>query len=692
MKMSPSLRGVLASLVLTVSLHAEVRLANFFSEGMVLQRERSVPIWGFADYGETVTVEFGGQIKHTITNAQRRWFVTLDAMPASATPRSLRVVGSNNTLRVGNILVGDVWFCSGQSNMAWTVAQVANATTEIANAHFPQIREYAVPKEFAYEPVEDVAGRWTWCSPSALTTGTFSGTAYYFGRELHQRLGVPIGLINSSNGGTPVEAWMDYATLEADPNFPSVLSRWEDRCGTKTMPTGLYNAMVHPFVPAALRGVIWYQGEANTAFEQEYRSLFPSMIRGWRSAFGQGDLPFYFVQLPNYSAGGDPNGLQWARLREAQMQALALAGTGMAVTIELGENDNIHPANKQDVGRRLALAALAQAYGLSIEGSGPRFERAVRTGAELSIEFSHADGLHRISTPQSGFEIAGYDRVFQPAEFRIEGSRVVVALPSASFELGELRYAWRNVPSAPLYNSAELPASPFRLVYNPADAIAPIVLTAPQSQTVMAGQSAVFTVGAGGTDPFAYLWKKDGVALGNAQAPVLSLASVRWADRGTYTVEVSNAAGLVTSSPAILTVQTGYRSYLAEYFSTGELADEALSSAAADPDGDGLGNLLEFALGLNPRVADAEGEPLVALTDGRLTISYLRRLGALDLSYAVEVSDNLQTWQSGAPWVEEVAVTPWSAEFELVTVRDATPVTATHSRFIRLRVNVASEL
>jgi sialate O-acetylesterase len=405
---------------------------------------------------------------------------------------------------VRDVLVGDVWLCSGQSNMGFVVRNAKDAEREMAAADFPQIRQFKVPTVVAERPANDVSGSWTACSPA--TVGNFSAVAYFFARDLHQRLHVPIGIINSSWGGTQIEGWMSEPTLRADPAWKEIEARWQklladfpaaqqkheeavakwnadeaaakaagkpfkkgkprapEGPGSRWMPAGMYNAMIAPLVPYGLRGAIWYQGENNAPRHAEYASLFTALIKQWRQDFGQPTLPFYFVQLANFESGAGNTGDVWAYEREAQAKALALPQTGMAVTIDVGEPKDIHPKNKQEVGRRLALHARAQLFGEKIETDGPTFRAAKREGNAMRVMLSHSVGLKLELAKEDGrvsFEIAGADRKFVPATARVDGRALIISAESVP-EPVAVRYAWRNSPDARLFNGAGLPAAPFR--------------------------------------------------------------------------------------------------------------------------------------------------------------------------------------------------------------------------------------
>lgn len=478
---------------------ADVRLPKIFGDNMVLQAHARVPVWGWADPGEEVHVLIGGQLRKTEANDQGRWRVDFD--PFEYGPVRFVVEGKNR-IELRNVLVGEVWVCSGQSNMEWPVARAMNAEQEIASANYPEIRLFKVAKVVAAKPLDDTEGEWRVCSPE--TVRDFSAVGYFFARELHQRLGVPIGMIQAAWGGTPAEAWTSREALEADPELKPILERWDEilanydearkryeealrrwqeqaraaRNEGKPVPprprpprgpdhphrpAGLYNGMICPIVPFAIKGVIWYQGESNASRAYQYRKLFRTMIRDWRRTWGQGDFPFLFVQLANFLARqAEPGESDWAELREAQMMALEEPNTAMAVAIDIGEANDIHPRNKQEVGRRLALAALAIAYGKDVVYSGPLFDHMKIEGNKVRLFFKHVDGgLVAKGGELRGFAIAGPDRKFVWAKAKIEGDTVVVWSDKVPNPVA-VRYGWADNPDCNLYNKAGLPASPFR--------------------------------------------------------------------------------------------------------------------------------------------------------------------------------------------------------------------------------------
>jgi sialate O-acetylesterase len=500
---------------------AEVRPHAMFTDHMVLQRGTGTPVYGTADPGEQVTVTFGDRPGKTVAADDKgKWRVDLDLEPVPS-PVELTVAGPTNAVTFADVLVGDVWICSGQSNMELTVVDSNNAKTEIENATHPTIRLFYVKKKIAPEPIDTVDGRWQVCSPQ--TVRDFSAVGYFFGRQLNQDLNVPIGLINSNWGGTPAEAWISQAALESEPllarfveykatgmaQWPEAKVKWAEakkkyqadlaawnkefgpgsnnpatRPGAATpkptppqppgvpigpeapwLPAGLFNGMINPIIPYAIKGVIWYQGEANVGRGLEYRTLFPAMIKSWRDSWGRGDFPFYHVQLANFMAREpEPGESGWAELREAQsMTAANIPNGGQAVIIDIGDEKDIHPRNKQDVGRRLALVALAKTYGKDMEYSGPVFDSMTIDGNVARLKFTHAGGMTSKSTDGKvkGFAIAGEDKTFVWADATIEGDTVLVSSPKVEKPIA-VRYGWADNPEVSLYNSAGLPASPFR--------------------------------------------------------------------------------------------------------------------------------------------------------------------------------------------------------------------------------------
>ena len=484
------------------TVNAEVTLPGIFGDNMVLQQSIEVPVWGWADPGDTVTVAIDTLSVETVAGIDGVWSVRLDPLNAGG-PYDMIVAGKDSVLFT-NVMVGEVWVCSGQSNMAMRMSSVQNIEDDISSADYPDIRLFTVQRASTVDPQKDFPGErpaWVPCSPD--TVRSFSAAAYYFGRELQRELKVPIGLVHSSWGGSLAEAWTSLETLRSLPqlrpivdnldslaiyypqakeaydrrleewnkaradSLPLPLMPWPPR-GPEThhYPAGLYNAMIAPMIPYAIAGVIWYQGESNSVRAYQYRTLFPAMIRDWRKAWGQGDFPFLYIQLANWETDTIPvegGWGSWAELREAQLMTLSVPNTGMAVTIDIGDSGNIHPNNKWDVGHRLALNALSIAYGRRVVKSGPIYTAMYREGRSIRLRFRHvSQGLVAGSMqPLMGFQIAGADRVFHDAEARIDGGEVIVFSENVEHPVA-VRYGWDDDPRCNLYNTDGLPASPFR--------------------------------------------------------------------------------------------------------------------------------------------------------------------------------------------------------------------------------------
>jgi sialate O-acetylesterase len=432
-----------------------VKLPAVIGEKMVLQRGRPVPVWGWADKGEEVTVTVAGQTLRAKAGDDGRWMVVLAKLDVGP-PLEMTVKGSSGSaVTLKNILVGEVWVASGQSNMEMGVAGCKDAQQEIAAAKYPNIRLFTVVKKKAAEPQTDCSGDWKECSPA--TVANFSATAYYFGRQLYKELKVPVGLIHTSWGGTPAQFWTSRKALEANPLLKP-LARGESSC--------LYNGMIAPLIPYAIRGAIWYQGESNVGGAYQYRTLFPAMIANWRADWGEGDFPFGFVQIApfGYSANWKTNPAACAELWEAQLMTLkSVPNTGMAVTMDIGDLKDIHPKNKQEVGRRLALWALAQVYGRELVYSGPIYKSMTVEGNKIRLQFDHVGGglMASDGKPLTEFTIAGADQKFVPAKATIDGDSIVVQSDQVA-EPVAVRYAWRDVATPNLVNKEGLPASPFR--------------------------------------------------------------------------------------------------------------------------------------------------------------------------------------------------------------------------------------
>ena len=446
---------------LTTSAHAEVKLHGLFTNNMVLQRDAKVPVWGTAAGDEKITVTIGDQKAQT-TAANGKWRVTLEPLEAGG-PHKLTVKGSN-TLELDNVLIGEVWLCTGQSNMQWAVSQSADPEKTIAESANSTIRLFTVPRQRLPEPqtdiqVKDAQGRdikleWEECGPQ--TIGNFSAVAYAFGRSLQKQLNVPIGLISTNLGGTAAEEWTSDEVLRSNEMTANL--------AVQEKSSKLYNAMLHPLVPFAIRGAIWYQGESNAGRALQYRTLFPMMIKNWRDDFDQGDFPFLFVQLAPFMAiKPEPSASAWAELREAQLLTmLNVPNTAMAVITDVGDEKDIHPKQKAPVGERLALAARALAYEEDIEYSGPIYDSMKVNGNKVVLKFKHiGKGLAASGDKLQGFTIAGKDQRFHNAEAKIEGDTVVVQ-SEAVMEPVAVRYGWADYPVVNLANKNGLLASPFR--------------------------------------------------------------------------------------------------------------------------------------------------------------------------------------------------------------------------------------
>lgn len=454
------------------SVDADVRPAGIFSSDMVLQRHKDIVIWGWADKGERVSVTFNQQTKKTKTDASGKWKLVFPSMSAGG-PYEMKVQGKN-VINFNNILIGDLWVCSGQSNMGMSVKNSNNATEEIAAANFPSIRLMSVPRNMPVKPVEDIQkASWKVCSPE--TVAGFSAVAYFFGRNVYNEVNVPIGLIHTSWGGTNVEAWtsLDYLTkVDKYRNYESELDAAKTKLeeGAEVHPnkvhTSLYNGMIHPIINLPVKGVIWYQGESNGYEGILYRTLFPNMIKNWREKWNQPDLPFLFVQLANYKeAPEEPGDSNWGKLREAQLMTLAVPNTAMTVAIDVGDAKDIHPKDKQTVGYRLSRNALKLVYGKPVADSGPIFTSMRTEGDKITLSFKYVEG-GLVAKDKYGylrsFAIAGKDKKFYWAKAMIKDDQVVVYSDKVANPVA-VRYAWAENPGdANLYNTEGFPASPFR--------------------------------------------------------------------------------------------------------------------------------------------------------------------------------------------------------------------------------------
>lgn len=452
---------------------ADVRLPAVLSDNLVLQRETDVTLWGWAEPGETVTVRseaFKGE-GDTTAGADGRWKLKLATGPAGG-PFRVTIAG-RNTRVLENVLVGEVWLCAGQSNMEWTVgpvigAGVENHAEEIRQADHPRLRLFTVARSEADAPREDCAGAWQVCAPE--TVASFSGTAYFFGLRLHEELKIPVGVVCSAWGGTPIEYWLSDAALRAvsDPAAPTAAADKPAVEGKESRHSGsrLYNGMIAPLTSYTIRGFTWYQGESNVGRAEQYRVAFPALIRSWRSAWGDAEAPFFFVQIApfDYQALGDQAAGRAAELREAQALALRLPHTGMVVTTDIVDDvRDIHPPKKRIVGDRLARWALAKTYGRSeVAYSGPLYRAMQVEGDKVRITFEHVGGgLVARGGTLTDFSSAGADRKFVPAQARIDGDTLIVSAPSVPVPAA-VRFGWSDTARPNLFNAAGLPAAPFR--------------------------------------------------------------------------------------------------------------------------------------------------------------------------------------------------------------------------------------
>ncbi len=489
------------------TLNASVKPNSLFTNNGVVQQGVEVPVWGTANDGEKVTVEFGGQTV-TTTASNGKWMIKLKPMKANAQPQNMLIKG-DNTITISNLLVGEVWLCSGQSNMGFPLRAVRaigdypKISEVLKDAqNYPLIRQFSVPlKKSTDIPaiVDDVNGKWNVCD--SKTAENFSAVAYFFGRELFKKLNVPIGLINSSYGGTACENWMSKETLESFPELKSIMENYTKnlkefdpklkgylmneasllqqysvdsasavqqgkalpRKPTAPMspaerggPTGLWNTMISPLIPYAIKGAVWYQGEANASRGIQYRTLLPALINNWRTEFKQGDFPFLIVQIPGWKN-------HFPELKEAQLLTWQkVKNTAMTVTYDLDDTLDVHPGNKQPVGERVALAARAVAYGEKIEYSGPIYQSMKVDGNKIILTFTHCGtGLVAKGAALKDFTISGADKKFVPAKAEIVKDKVIVSAEGIDDPVA-VRAGWRFCPQMNLYNKEGLPASPFR--------------------------------------------------------------------------------------------------------------------------------------------------------------------------------------------------------------------------------------
>ncbi len=500
-------------LLAAFALHAqaELKLPAIIGDNMVLQQKQANPLWGWDVPGTEVTVKFAGQTKSAKAGADGKWTVTLDPVPANAKPATIAIKGSS-AKELQNVLVGEVWICSGQSNMQMSVGGSWDADLETATAKYPNIRLISVPQVGTQEPQQDFKGEWAECSPQ--TVGGFSAVGFFFGRVLHQTLDVPVGLINNAWGGSAAEAWVRRDVLEKDPRFKllmtntknteanlnnpgarakfeAALAQWQkDAAAAKAAgkpfttrapgapdgwlhgnarPGNIYNGVLLPTIGYGIKGAIWYQGESNAGRAFEYASLFPHMIQHWREEWKQGDFPFYWVQLADFMAektdAEQATASSWAELRESQTNTQnAIKNGGQAVIIDLGEANDIHPKNKRDVAERLARWALAKDYGVKLPYRSPEFKSAEFAGGKAVVTLDTFGGSLRTVDVNDvkGFVICGEDKKWVWATAKIVGNDKVEVSAAGVAKPVAVRYAWADNPVCNLFSKDGLPVTPFR--------------------------------------------------------------------------------------------------------------------------------------------------------------------------------------------------------------------------------------
>jgi len=506
------MKKILSLVVLTcslpiVDLHAELKLPAIIGDHMVLQQKLADPIWGWDTPGAKVTVTFAGQTKTAEVGVDGKWLVKLDPLAANEQPQSLHISDGLQTIEVADVLIGEVWMCSGQSNMGFSVRGDWNADVELAAANFPKLRLVTVPPVGTQELQENFKGAWSATTPN--TAANFSAVGFFFGRYLHQVLGVPVGLINNSWGGSAAEAWVRRASLESDARFAPLMERtvkeeadkqsekgradyaaameqykaeadkakaenrpapWPpqspaDWLAGNARPGNIFNGVVNPTRGYGLKGVIWYQGESNAGRPAEYTQLFPFLIEQWRKEWNQGDFPFYWVQLANFEKQeSKPVESNWAELREAQTKTLALTNTGQAVIIDLGEGKDIHPKNKHDVAARLVRWALVNDYGFKFPCRSPEFQSQEINEGKVLVKFNcYGSKLRTFGVDEAiGFAVCGADHVWHWASGALQGTdRVELTCKEVQAPVA-VRYAWANNPVCNLTSQEGLPVTPFR--------------------------------------------------------------------------------------------------------------------------------------------------------------------------------------------------------------------------------------
>ncbi|MEZ6122144.1 MAG: sialate O-acetylesterase [Planctomycetaceae bacterium] len=480
-----------AALMLSANCQAGLKLPNIFGDHMVVQQKAPIRVWGKTSAGQKVTAELGGQSAETTADADGLFSLSLPELLAGG-PHTLTVT-ADETKTFTDVLVGEVWICSGQSNMQWSVNAANDPDLERLAAKHPNLRMINFPQVGVQEPIWSHDERqWQVCTPE--TVGGFSAVGYFFGRQLLETLDVPIGMINNAWGGSACEAWINRDVLSAQEEFAPLMDRWKQMEGTfaelsaksdlndgekknldnlkrqmggNSRPGNIYNGVLKSHLGYTIKGAIWYQGESNAGRAYQYRDLFPLMISNWRQEWGQGDFPFYWVQLADFRPEKpDPADSSWAELREAQTMTMSrLANTGEAVIIDIGEGRDIHPKNKVDVGRRLARWALAKDYGVSVPFHSPQYKSMEKNGSSIVLSFDHVDGggWRPFDVPHPvGFSIAGEDKKFVWADARIlPDGRIEVSSKDIADPVS-VRYGWADNPVVNMYDNAGLPLTPFR--------------------------------------------------------------------------------------------------------------------------------------------------------------------------------------------------------------------------------------
>ncbi|MBU2945510.1 sialate O-acetylesterase [Zobellia uliginosa] len=481
----------------TCLLQAQVKVAHIFGSHMVLQRNQQNPIWGTAAVGEKITVSIAGNSYQTVTNKNGDWRVKLDALKAGG-PYSLTVQGKNK-ITFEDILIGEVWICTGQSNMQWSVENSNDAELELLAADYPEIRLFSIPLVGSPEKQSEIKDT-TWVACSPKTIPKFSAAGYFFGRKLHKALDVPIGLINASWGASSLATWIPREAIEENYEHPEFLKDWDWRISVFTdqmiidytkeynaweaagkpgqrmrpprdirtaqnRPSNGFNGVINPIIGYGIKGAIWCQGESNLGRGNQYSELFPILINSWRDLWKQGDFPFYWIQIASMKEEDkEPTTSSWAQLREGQSKTLLLPHTGEVVSMDLGERNNIHYRNKQTIGNRLARLALDQTYDYDLEGRTPQYKSMEIKGDKIIISFDHIDkGLYTFNTNKvKGFSIAGEDQKFVWAEAKIIGKDKIEVRSDKITEPLAVRYAWADMPDANLYDQNDLPVACFR--------------------------------------------------------------------------------------------------------------------------------------------------------------------------------------------------------------------------------------